>query len=228
MIYQLYFNHSHLQRLFLHPLYSPFGLEPEVNPDIENCKFLKHPDVRFMLSEYGAMLYLNEFPDDDTWIGFTSYRQLDKEFFVFGMNDRQVIERLLEKYHILGWRFREHKMCLYRADNSSHPYHAVCMEAILNTLGYKLPRGYKIDQSALYCNYWIMSKTDFNHYMRWSWPILKWMITHYKKIKFLKDSAVNHYSGVGIIMERLFIVWYYIYKKSLFDLPKGKQFNPTY
>ena len=57
MIYQCYFKEDQKDKLFNSELYKPFGLEPEVNPDIvKNCPELENSSVRLNLAEYSAFL----------------------------------------------------------------------------------------------------------------------------------------------------------------------------
>jgi hypothetical protein len=106
MIYQCYFDASQQARLFDSPLYRGFGLYKAVNPAIaRNCPELADPKNQHALSEYGAMLHLwrNADLDPDPWIGFTSYRQLDKFPTVF--QDRRPLEAALADADVAGWGF---------------------------------------------------------------------------------------------------------------------------
>src|SRR5579884_2078674 len=81
MIHQCYFDESQRARLFRSPLYRGFGVDSSVNPGLaKNCPELADPADQALLCEYAAMLHLWRNPDldPDPWIGFTSYRQLDK------------------------------------------------------------------------------------------------------------------------------------------------------
>src|SRR5260221_12024440 len=104
MIHQCYFAEPQRARLFTSPVYRGFGLYTSVNPDIaRNCPELADPKNQPLLSEYAAMLHLWRNPelDPDPWIGFTSYRQLDK--FPTILNTRQEIENLLAQFDVVGW-----------------------------------------------------------------------------------------------------------------------------
>src|SRR5438874_5794792 len=104
MIHQCYFAEPQRARLFTSPVYRGFGLYTAVNPDIaRNCPELADPKNQPLLSEYGAMLHLWRNPelDPDPWIGFTSYRQLDKFSTVF--NSREDLETLLKQCEVVGW-----------------------------------------------------------------------------------------------------------------------------
>ena len=104
MIHQCYFAEAQRARLFQKPVYRGFGLEPEVNPELaRNCPELQEARNRPLLCEYAALLHLWRNPelDPDPWIGFSSYRQLDKFPTVF--QSHQQIDRLLEGCDIVGW-----------------------------------------------------------------------------------------------------------------------------
>src|SRR5262249_23086686 len=106
MIHQCYFDASQRARLFASPLYRGFGLYTAVNPDIaRNCPELTNSAHQPLLSEYAAMLHLWRNPEKapDRWIGFTSYRQLDK--FPIVLDDRHALETALTQADILGWGF---------------------------------------------------------------------------------------------------------------------------
>src|SRR5437764_506678 len=103
MIYQCYFHPSQQARLFHHPPYRPFGLEADVTPDItRNCPELQRPAHRLHLLEFAAMLHLWRNPPDDgdDWIGFTSWRQLDKCATVFVPGE---VEAALRRCPVVTW-----------------------------------------------------------------------------------------------------------------------------
>src|SRR5579862_9375960 len=104
MIHQCYFDESQRSRLFQFNLYQGFGLYTIVNPDlVRNCPELEDPQIQRQLSEYAAMLHLWRNPelDQDSWIGFTSYRQLEKSPIVF--HDRHALEASLADHDVVGW-----------------------------------------------------------------------------------------------------------------------------
>src|SRR5437588_820896 len=106
MIYQCYFAPTQREKLFASPVYRGLGLEPDVNPELtRNCPELEGAKNRTALVEYGAMLHLWRNPpeDRDPWIGFTSYRQVDKfpQSPVFA--SAQQISELLNGTDVVGW-----------------------------------------------------------------------------------------------------------------------------
>ena len=108
MIYQCYFAEGQQSSIFKSALYEGFGLEPEVNASItDNCPELEDPRVRMYLTEYAAMLHLwrNPHKIKDDWIGFTSYRQLDKFPTILQPDDLEAIKTSLQESDILGWGF---------------------------------------------------------------------------------------------------------------------------
>jgi hypothetical protein len=217
MIYQCYFAEAHRSRLFQLPLYSGFGLEPEVNPDIaKNCPELEDPSSRALLCEYAAMLHLwrNSFlADPHGWVGFTSYRQLDKVQTIF--TDEQIIIEGLTSYDILGWGFLEffdgpsqQPVSVAWQGEVCHPGLSEMLNRILSLTNENIPRQYLNDNVGLFCNYWIMSKANFEEYMNWSYPLVQWALQH-------NPYYTSDRRAVSYIAERLFIIWYMLKHKSL-------------
>src|SRR3954454_15822808 len=104
MIHQCFFAETQRSRLFPPPVYHGFGLYTDVNPQIaHNVPELEDPKNQPLLSEYAAMLNLWRNPeiDPDPWIGFTSYRQLDKFPTIF--RSREDIETQLKQFDVVGW-----------------------------------------------------------------------------------------------------------------------------
>lgn len=223
MIYQCYFAEGQRGRLFDGALYTGFGLEPEVNPDLaRNCVELLTLGNRTALAEYAAMLHLWRNPIDlDRWIGFTSYRQLDKFPTCFEEKDREPIELLLTSNDILGWGF-------YRLVNATsgapgsiaeisetcHPGITAFLEQLLGRVETHLPPAYFREDVGLFANYWIMSKANFSAFMQWSFPLVSWCLTHRENQPFLSTCP----RSVGFVAERLFILWYLLFDKRLANL----------
>jgi hypothetical protein len=217
MIHQCYFDASQRDRLFGSPLYCGFGLYATVNPDIaRNCPELADPAHQQMLSEYAAMLHLWRNPelDADPWVGFTSYRQLDKFPTIF--SDRDHIERVLKDHDVLGWGGyvyveleTSRKISLAEQGERHHPGITSCLYRLL--LGHRqaMPEHYLLDNRGLYCNYWIMSRANFNSYMQWSMPLVTFCLSN-------PDPYVqSHPRSLSYLAERLFICWYALHKKRV-------------
>src|SRR5687768_14329930 len=106
MLYQCFHAREYLEQPPFSPLYRPFGLLPELNPALtRNCPELADAKICDQLSEFTAMLHLwrNREARDESWIGFTSCRQMRKTPFVFQAQDQSAIEDGLKSHDILGW-----------------------------------------------------------------------------------------------------------------------------
>jgi len=210
MIYQFYAKPGHRARLFPLDPYVGFGLEPEVNPTIAyRCPELEDERTRWELREYTGMLHLWRVShDDDDWIGFTSWRQLDKFPTVFSPGDRGRIRELLGQYDILGFaKYRFNCTLAQQAAGWCHfPDFDRCLRALVGT---PPTQWYSDRESCLYCNYVIMKKTSFYEYMAWSAPLV------------LGTLSKPEYRGVartGNMMERLLIIW--AYGKRVLDVTR--------
>jgi len=221
MIYQCYFKPDQKKKIFKSNMYEGFGLEPEVNPNIAlNCPDLKDARTRLFLTEYGAMLHLWRNPEkiQDNWIGFTSYRQLDKFPTFLHSQDSLFVEEMLQEHDVLGWG-------VYHIINgatgkpatpeflseSCHPGIMNYMALVMGKFGETIPNAFQVVNKELFANYWIMSLDNFNHYMAWSYPKIKWMLDHCDDYKYTKE----HPKAIGYVMERLHIFWYRIFEKKL-------------
>ncbi len=161
MIYQCYFAPEQKSHLFDSPLYRGFGLEPVVNPDItKNCPELADPETRIFLLDYAAFLYLWRNPPDDgdDWIGFTSYRQLDK--FPTILTDKAEIEADLKTHDILGWGFYEliegstqKPMSIADFSEGCHPGITAYLKLVLSRFNREIPARYFTDTEGLFANY---------------------------------------------------------------------------
>ncbi len=218
MIHQCYFEESQRARLFPSPLYRGFGLYTTVNPDISrNCPELADPKHQPLLSEYAAMLHCWRNPelDPDPWIGFTSYRQLDKSPIVF--DDRERLETVLAQCDILGWGFYQfvdaanrRPVSLAEQGERYHPGITSCLWRLLLMRHETLPEAYLTGTTGLFANFWVMTKADFAAYMSWSYPLVRWCLDH------PNDPFVrSHPRSLAYLVERLFICWYSLHNKRL-------------
>lgn len=218
MIHQCYFLAEQRPRLFGHLPYSPFGLEPEIYPSLlNNCPELAAPEARLALVEYGAMLHhwRNPTLDGDAWIGFTSYRQLDKSPVVFGSKDE--VEERLDAVDLVAWyvwdvsrvRLGWLRGAAAQAELSSPRLH-VFTNDVLRAFNITIPAAYFDGTDIVFANYWAMSREKFTDFMTWSWPIIQHAmhIDHPYKTHAHALNALDHKGKcVGYFMERLFVVW---------------------
>lgn len=220
MIHQCYFEPSQRPHLFTSPLYRGFGLYTAVNPDLaRNCPELADPKNQQALSEYAALLHLWRNPDldDDPWIGFSSYRQLDK--FPTILEDRQALEGCLARCDVVGWGFYAffdassgRPISLAEQGERFHPGITSALWRLLLWRDEALPANYLLENSGLFCNYWVMSKSNFDEYMRWSWPLVQGFLEH-------PDSfSQSHARALAYLVERLFICWYGLRQKRLVNV----------
>lgn len=210
MIYQCYFDPSQISRLFRHEPYVGFGLYSTVNPSIaKNCPELVDPAVQAQLSEYAAMLHhwRNPHLDGDDWIGFTSYRQLEK--FPLEFQSKSQVQELLSRNHIVAWggyRFFKDSdrspLMMAAHGESAHPGITNSLCRLLDLAGESIPLEYLAMNQGLYCNYWAMSKELFELFMQWSYPLIKQCLDR-------PDAYVrSHPRALSYLVERLFICWY--------------------
>lgn len=213
MIYQCYFNDSSKQRLFQEEPYVGFGLEPEVNSEITlNCPELEDPFNRLQLTEYGSFLWLWRNNVDDSWVGSTSFRQLEKSLFKF--KSKSQVDDLLRTHQVVGWgeftmldRARN-PISLRKQADVCHPGLNDYMTKLLG----KLPDAWDDKCSGFFANYWVMPLNLFKDYMEYSWPIIEYSLKNIKESEYysLQTSygTVNKDKCIGYVMERLFILWY--------------------
>jgi len=218
MIHQCYFLADHQSRLFGHEPYRPFGLEPDTNPSLlVNCPELAAPDVRLALVEYGAMLHQwrNSDLDTDPWIGFTSYRQLDKSPVVF--NSKDEVRELLDAADLVAWyvwdvsrvRLGWLRGAAAQAELSSPRLHAFTND-VLRPFGITIPAAYFDGTEIPFANYWAMSREKFDDFMAWSWPVIQhaMLIDHPYKVHVHQLNRLDHKGkSIGYFMERLFVIW---------------------
>mgnify|MGYP003652133884 CR=1 FL=1 len=220
MIYQCYFAEGQQSSIFKSALYEGFGLEPEVNASItDNCPELEDPRVRMYLTEYAAMLHLwrNPHKIKDDWIGFTSYRQLDKFPTILQPDDLEAIKTSLQESDILGWGFYKLLDTFTQEDvtpaflsECCHPGIMNYAQTVMEQFQEKIPKSFSETSIELFANYWIMSVENFNLYMEWSFPKIKWMLDNCDEFDYTK----KHPKAIGYVMERLHIFWYRINNKK--------------
>src|SRR5262249_50729223 len=153
--------------------YRGFGLYTAVNPDIgRKCPELADPAHQHALCEYGAMLHLWRNPelDTDPWIGFTSYRQLEK--FPTILTDRRALEAALARADVAGWAFYEfveapsgRPISIAEHRERFHPGITSFLWQLLLARNETLPLDYLTSNTGLFCNYWVMSKQNFDEFM---------------------------------------------------------------
>ena len=227
MIYQCYHRKEQKSKLFKNPLfrkplYKGFGLEPEVNPEItKNCPELKTWENRVQLVEFAAMLYLWRNPPQDghNWIGFTSYRQLDKSKVIF--NDEKKIERILVNYEIITWCYFEFGISLALQAEQHHPGIMDYISEILKD--YDISLFWK-RTGDFYADYWIMRIDTFNRFMTWLYPFIKDGIKKMKTHPYLlrqSSSQPEPRSPLGYVLERLFIFWRHHFEIKVYDATRG-------
>lgn len=216
MIYQCYFRKDQEARLFTQEPYRGFGLEPELNPTLlEVCPELSEASTRVALCEYAAFLYcwrtLDR--DGDNWIGFTSYRQLDKSDVVF--DTKESIERQLANVDVIAWHgcsvgnVRSRRLRGTAAQSElGHGMHKFTLD-MLRPFGIKLPRAYQTATIAPYASYWVIRKARFVQFMQWSWPIVQAALATDHPYKDVPTRGYwdDQRKRVGYFAERLFIIW---------------------
>jgi hypothetical protein len=221
MIYQCYFEHSQVDRLFQFNAYTGFGLEPEVNPQITlNCPELGDRDTRLQLTEYAALLwhFRNPTVDADDWLGFTSYRQLDKSAFI--IQDRKEVDKYLKDADGFTWGFMKMvdedqiPISLARHTDICHPGLNEFIEHMLKRHDVEMPRNWFRATQGVFANYWVLKKPRFTEYMKFSWPIVLDALAEIKTHPFYYSQhsfgTVTKQKCIGYFMERLFIIWMFI------------------
>jgi len=102
---------------------------------------------------------------------------------------------------------------LKRAAAQAEKYHPLLHSFTVDTLkafDIALPQAYQSDNWIPFGNYWIMRIPQFNAFMEWSWPILRYAldVEHaYKQHAQSWNPDDNKRKAVGYFMERLFIIW---------------------
>ncbi len=218
MIFQCYPKSEYKKDLFKTEPYQGFGLERDVNKLLTlNCPELVDPKTRMQLTEYACFLWhwRNPGHDSDSWIGTTSYRQLDKFPHIFQSKDE--IRGLLKEHEIVGWgeydcfavtRKPSPKMVedhglnvenlpedgafaipisLKSHANLCNPVLGDYIEFMFKKFGHTVPDDWDKTTRGFYANYWVMNKDLFNDFMSFSWPMVKWS---------LENIEVTHYYNI--------------------------------
>lgn len=211
MIHQCYFLPSQAAALFTHDPYTPFGLEPEVNGEIlRGCPELQTKEARLAVLEHAALLWhWRQRNDTDSWIGFTSHRQLEKQFpFVF--EDRGHVERELAKADIVSWGLVHFTISLSQQAEMFHPGINEYMGRLFGAFGETIPRDYHVLRTGAFANYWVMRRDVFDAYMQWFAPKMLWCLAHAN----LPYAEANP-KWLSYVLERLLIVWYLTARKTV-------------
>jgi len=216
MIYQCYFKKEHEKFLFDSDVYKGFGLELEVNPSIaNNVEELNDPSLRLSLAEYGALLHIYKNDvwkyDSDDWIGFTSYRQLEKTPIIF--KNKELFKNLLNftSDGISGWGYYKTISNASVQAEICHPGINKFIQDIFSHFNMQIPKRFYEDKYLLFANYWAMRKEYFVDFMSWSWPIIQYAITQKSHPYVYTASPISNVDTkkwLGYFMERLFLIWY--------------------
>ncbi len=163
------------------------------------------------------MLHIWRNPDRHTepWIGFTSYRQLEKTPVVFsGVAE---VERLLAGGDYLSWYVWDLAGVNYGGltglaghSEANHPGIHDFIVDVLTEAGIEVSSRFYLERFVPYANYWVMSTEHFVRYMNWSWPLVSrsLLMSHpYLDLPSPKGPRDNKARAVGYFMERLFILW---------------------
>jgi hypothetical protein len=174
-------------------------------------------------SEYCGMIYAwYDTNNINDWIGFTSCRQINKGFYkTVDLNNAEISD-VLQNYDIITWgwlcnndkRFASSKAITSLFDQAEFFHRGIMtlMNVALIHFNEKLLLDLFMNNSCgIFCNYWLMSKNNFNEFMSWSFPIVQWMVNNPK----LYDTNGGHYNIVGFIIERMFIYWYLSRNKTV-------------
>ncbi len=213
MIYQCYFKRAQESRLFLNLPYQPFGLAPEVNPHItRNCPELDRPEHRLQLCEFVAMLHLWRNPPDDgdDWIGFTSYRQLDKVPTIFMPGE---IEAALQRGDAVTWARMQFNVSMATQCDWSHPGLMPFMIQMFRATGLKIPQTYFTSCEGIFNSYWAVRKTDFQQHMEWFYPAIDYCLKNLATDLYLRSSP----RAASYALERLFMAWCWLNGKRVIN-----------
>jgi hypothetical protein len=214
MIYQCYFHPSQQSRLFPHPPYRPFGLEPAVNRELtHNCPELERPEHRLQLLEFAAMLHLWRNPpaDGDDWIGFTSWRQLDKCPTIFLPGE---IDAALRRCDVVAWLRLRFPVTIAAHADGCHPGLMGFMNRMFHDLRLGDPEAYHRTQVGIFASYWAVRKTDFAQYMHWFYPAIEYCLRRLPSDPYLQSNP----KAASVGLERLFMAWCWQNGKRVLDL----------
>ena len=213
MIYQCYFKRTQEARLFLNLPYRPFGLAPEVNPHItRNCPELDRPEHRLQLCEFVAMLHLWRNPPDDgdDWIGFTSYRQLDKVPTIFMPGE---IEAALRRGDAVTWGRMQFNVSMATQCDWFHPRLMPFMIQMFRAVGLKIPQTYFTSCEGIFASYWAVRKTDFQQHMEWFYPAIDYCLKNLATDLYLRSSP----RAASYALERMFMAWCWLNGKRVIN-----------
>jgi hypothetical protein len=154
------------------------------------------------LLEFAAMLHLWRNPpeDGDDWIGFTSYRQLDKSSVVFAVGD---VEAELARADVLAWLQGTFSVSLTVQAEMYHPG----IRGFLGRLFADLQLGdageFDVRKTGIFASYWAVRKSDFAAYMAWFAPAICYCLERLAIDPYLR----SHPKSASYALERLFMVW---------------------
>lgn len=216
MIYQCYYKKSQENYLFPFPMYKGFGLEPEVNLRLFlNCPELESYATRLALVEYAAMLWHYRNSKDLRWIGFTSFRQLDKVGYVF--TDTTELE-YINSSKVIAWleyefvTLKGHPLTLAKQAEECHPGINKALEDCFASFGESVPSQWYTNTSGFFANYWVMEWEMFIKYMTYLIPKVEWALENIPNTEWYNSqpeyATVSKGKCVGYFLERLFILWY--------------------
>ena len=214
MIYQLFYDEEGRQRCFDGPTYAPIGLSLA---DFTN---------RFYpcLCEWSAIRYFGRsfVPE---WVGFTSYRQDDKEpgkGFRFQPEDVAGFDSA----DVLTWGLvtcrHEGEPCSVALQlDDAFPGLTDKLETLLGGLP---EEWYEVGRPAIMCNYWAMRKDNFLAFTAWAEPIFQGLMASpdfRREIPRPKGKPITEY---GAVLERLVNIWVWRHGKTVKSLiaPKAK------
>lgn len=186
------------------PYYTPLCLDCLDNQYLPELKM-----------EYTGMIYVwKNNLDNHDWIGFTSYRQLKKSSFILDNKNVNSTISLLNKYDILCFLWLKFSTSISEQAEKYHKHITKNIKYLFSEIyNEPIPASYYKDSCGCFANYWIMSKDNFNNFMEWSYPKVIDIIKLSKNKKYF--SLGKHTSNAGYIIERLFIIWYLKFKKTI-------------
>ena len=216
MIYQIYYHPQQRPFCFTSPPYFAITTRPELeyiqlSDDLRSLPTLSPLWVRQQLCEYSVMMFhwMSRCNQAD-WVGFTSWRQLMKGYpYVINKTDIELISR----GSLLAWGHRRFNVPLDIQAEQNHPGLVAVLSQLLSDVhGESLPSEFSMSKEGLFCSYWAASKTLFDHYMNWSFPIMNEAIRRWQN-----DPPFNRHHGdeqltgtnrsLAFLQERLFNVW---------------------
>jgi hypothetical protein len=188
MIHQCYFDDWQLGRMFATPVYQPFRLTPE----------------RTDLCEFEAMLAIWRYGQacGHDWVGFTSWRQLDKSTRQF--ESLQQIAELLGDRDGIGWHYVDFGTSLA---NQAEDYHHGIMDFLskitrLRT-GVDLTDALRKTNAGFFASYWVLRWPRFVEFA-------EWLASYCELASGMPDDSYlrSDPKAFAYAAERLFIIWY--------------------